>query len=167
MASFLAAGMQTATWLSAGMGGCLFLFSTGPHSSHKARGSTCRNGGGRWGWPLLLLLARVLCAHALPVRCGSLRRRYQTNVLVVSASCYTCASIQSHQHYCFDQANGRLGGNNRHAKHGLQALGHVRNSSHSHSHGTQHERCFRQSARHISISRLRKLPSPTPTSCLQ
>jgi hypothetical protein len=37
MASSLAAGMQTATWLSAGMdGGGRFFFSTAPHSSHKA-----------------------------------------------------------------------------------------------------------------------------------
>jgi hypothetical protein len=32
MASFLAAGMQTATWLSAGMGEAVFFFSTGPRT---------------------------------------------------------------------------------------------------------------------------------------
>jgi hypothetical protein len=41
MASFLAAGMQTATWLFAGMGEAVFFYSTGPHSSHKAQGGTC------------------------------------------------------------------------------------------------------------------------------
>jgi hypothetical protein len=42
MASFLAAGMQTATWLSVGMdGGGRFFFSTGLHSSHESRGRTC------------------------------------------------------------------------------------------------------------------------------
>jgi hypothetical protein len=32
--------MQTATWLSTAMMKAVFFFSTGPHSSHKARGRT-------------------------------------------------------------------------------------------------------------------------------
>jgi hypothetical protein len=40
MAFLLAAGMQTATWLSAGVGQAFFFVSTGLHSSYKARGGT-------------------------------------------------------------------------------------------------------------------------------
>jgi hypothetical protein len=46
------------------MGEGVFFFSTGPHSSHKARGRTCRNGGGRWDGRCCIRARCVITEHA-------------------------------------------------------------------------------------------------------
>jgi hypothetical protein len=46
MASLLADGMQTATWLSAGMGEGVFPSRLARTRATNALGRTCRNGGG-------------------------------------------------------------------------------------------------------------------------
>jgi hypothetical protein len=44
-------------------GAGLFFFSTGPHSSHKARGRTGRTGGGRWDGRCCTRARRVITEH--------------------------------------------------------------------------------------------------------
>jgi hypothetical protein len=66
MASLLAAGMQTATWLVAlcrdgGGGRFFFSTSTGPHSSHKARDFR--------SLPLASLIAQLVVDAALTAGC--------------------------------------------------------------------------------------------------
>jgi hypothetical protein len=47
MAAFIAASMQPATWLSAGVGAAVFYSRMAPTRATKAPGGTRRNGGGR------------------------------------------------------------------------------------------------------------------------
>jgi hypothetical protein len=44
-------------------GGGRFFFSDGPHSSHKAQGRTCRNGGGRWDGRCCMRARCVITEH--------------------------------------------------------------------------------------------------------
>jgi hypothetical protein len=61
-------------------GGGYFFFSTGPHSSHKARGRTCRNGGGHWDGRYCMRARCVITEHLAD------RRKSSLNILCMMPS---------------------------------------------------------------------------------